>query len=226
MRLAVPSNSQLILWTTHMSKKKKTQLPDFVSWDILSSYPQSHMCGGSQKGHQAGISPMELSWRNEAGPGHPGSLGSTLAFPVLGSIRQGLFICFDFCTLSRLKTSVMYFLDCKYGPCLVAYVHFAPSRRRTKKNEGHLEGREASPTGNKTRRKKHQESYCVYKALLCSPRQALWAVLGGRSWRNSWKELTLQSGSAVLNSWLCSWAGHFTFLSLSSLSGELGRGWE
>lgn len=164
----------------HVKKKHNCQM----LWaEIFSvpTHPQSQVCGGSQKGLQAATSPMELFWQNEAGPVHPGSPGSTLAFQVLGSIRQGLFTCFDFCTLSRLKTSVKYFLDCKYGPCLVAYVHFAPSRSLTKKNEGHLKGREAPPTGNKMRRKKHQEWYCVFRDLLCSPQQALWAELGGRS---------------------------------------------
>jgi hypothetical protein len=49
----------------------------------------------------------------------PSCAGNTMAVQVLEKISQALFICFDFCILSKLRTSVKCFLDCEYGACLV-----------------------------------------------------------------------------------------------------------
>lgn len=173
MRSAVSSYSQLILSTTHMSKKYNCQ----ILWvEMFPAPTHSHTYVEIEE------RVSRPSWdrscvvtlvdRNDPGPVHPGFPESVRAFQVLGNISQGLFICFDCCALSKLKTSVKCFLDCKCGPCLVCLcvcvlLHV---RRITKKKKGHLEGKDTRPKGNKMRRKKKKKKgrSDVASTVICS----------------------------------------------------------
>lgn len=103
-------------------KRVHITIAKFCEPSYSSSHPHTHMCKGSKEGSKPwrGLSPgAPLVHSSDTGLEHPSSSGSITAFQVLGNISQDLFICFDFCTLSKLKTSAKRFLDCKYGPRLV-----------------------------------------------------------------------------------------------------------
>ena len=184
MRPAVSSYPQLILSTTHMSKKYNCQ----ILWvEMFPAPTHSHTYVETEErvsrpswDRSCGVTLVD---RNNPGPVHPGFPEGIRAFQVLGNISQGLFICFDCCALSKLKTSVKCFLDCKCGPCLAcSCVCVLLHVRRITKKKGHLEGKDTRPTGNEKEKKSRSD---VASTMICSAHTKDHVCTSGR-WALVW----------------------------------------
>lgn len=122
----------------------------------------SHTYGTGRRGSQTQLRPLHvelLLWTGTILGQSTLVFQKAFGFPSLGNISQGLFICFDCCALSKLKTSVKCFLDCKCGPCLAcSCVCVLLHVRRITERKGHLEGKDTRPTGNEKKKKSRSDA--------------------------------------------------------------------
>lgn len=114
-------NSQLILLTMHVTKKK-IQLPNFVSWDGPSSHPQSHTWGDSKEGLQAQM--KHLMWGSSCGQEWGWASPSwfsrkRLGLPNLGQYRPRVVYLFWFLHFFQVEDICEVFSWLQIWPCLV-----------------------------------------------------------------------------------------------------------